>query len=176
MAAPLTEQDLYEIIRKQAEQIEQLQKRIERLERQQRKYAAPHSRGSRKADPKTAGRRTGESVFTYKRPPAQEQEDIVIDVSTPNTCTACGYTGELIFKRHDRAWISDLHGLVGQITAYHVPVMACPQCGQAVRGAHPDLQPDQRGATAHRCGPRLAVTFRCCTTRSISRNAAFHGG
>lgn len=39
MTGPLTEQDLYEIIRKQAEQIEQLQKRIEQLERQQRKYS-----------------------------------------------------------------------------------------------------------------------------------------
>jgi hypothetical protein len=160
MAAPLTEQDLYEIIRKQAEQIEQLQKRIEQLERQQRKYAAPHSRGSRKADPKTAGRRAGEGVFTYKRPPAREQEDIVIDVPTPNTCMACGYTGELIFTRHDRAWISDLPAQTVQITAYHVPVMACPQCGQAVRGAHPDLGPDQRGATAHRCGPRLVATIQ----------------
>ena len=108
MTGPLTEQDLHEIIRKQAEQIEQLQTRIEQLERQQRKYAAPHSRGSRKAAPKTAGRRAGEGVFTYKRPPAREQEDRVIEVPTPNTCTACGYMGELIFTRHDRAWISDL--------------------------------------------------------------------
>ena len=166
MTGPLTEQDLHEIIRQQAEQIrqqaeqiEQLLKRIEQLERQQRKYAAPHSRGSRKAHPKTAGRRAGEGVFTYKRPPAPEQEDVVINVPTPNTCTACGYVGELIFKRHDRAWISDLPAQTVQITAYHVPVMACPQCGQAVRGAHPDLQPDQRGATAHRCGPRLAATI-----------------
>lgn len=167
MTERVTEQELHELLRQQAEQIrrqveqiERLQKRIEQLERQQRKYAAPHSRGSRKAHPKTAGRRTGEGVFTYKRPPAPEKEDYVIDVPMPNTCTACGYVGELIFTRHDRAWISDLPQQTVQITAYHIPVMTCPHCGQVVRGTHPDLQTDQRGATAHRCGPRLAATIQ----------------
>ena len=77
MTGPRTEADLLEIIRKQAEQIEQLiaenarlRKRIEELERQQRTYVAPHSRGTRKSAPKSPGRRAGEGPFTYKRPPA----------------------------------------------------------------------------------------------------------
>ena len=77
---PRSEADLLEIIREQAKQIEQLiaenarlQKRIEELERQQRKYVAPHSRGTRKAAPKSPGRPAGEGSFTDKRPPAPEQ-------------------------------------------------------------------------------------------------------
>ena len=167
MTGPRTEADLLEIIRKQAEQIEQLiaenarlRKRIEELERQQRTYVASHSRGTRKSAPKSPGRRAGEGPFTYKRPPALEQEDIVIDVPVPNTCAACGYVGELLFKQHDRAWISDLRPQAVTVTAYHVPVMTCPACGKTVRGQHPTLRSDQVGATAHRCGPRLAATVQ----------------
>ena len=115
MTGPRSEADLLAIIRKQAEQIEQLiaenawlQKRIEELERQQRKYVAPHSRGTRKAAPKSPGRHAGEGPFTYKRPPAPEQEDTVVDIPVPNICQTCGYADALLFKQHDRAWISDL--------------------------------------------------------------------
>lgn len=167
MTGPQTEADLLEIIRKQAEQIEhliaenaQLRKRLEELECQQRKYVAPHSRGRRKAAAKSPGRRAGEGPFTDKRPPALEQEDAVVDVPVPNTGLACGSVGELLFKQHDRAWISDLRPQAVQVTADHVPVMTCPACGNTVRGQHPDLRADQVGATAHRCGPRLTATVQ----------------
>ena len=34
-------------------------------------------------------------------------------------------------------------------------VRRCEACGQRVRGQHPDVAPDQYGATAHRVGPRV---------------------
>jgi len=34
-------------------------------------------------------------------------------------------------------------------------VRRCQGCGQRVRGQHPDVAPDQYGATAHRVGPRV---------------------
>ncbi|MGY2894711.1 hypothetical protein [Deinococcus sp. UYEF24] len=92
MPGPRTEADLLEVIRKQAEQIEQLiaenarlQKCIEELECQGRRYVASHSRGTRKTTPKAPGRRAGEGPFTYKRPPAPKQEDIVAgsDIALP---------------------------------------------------------------------------------------------
>ena len=83
-----------------------------------------------------------------------------MDVPVPNICQTCGYADALLFKRHDRAWISDLRPQAVQITAYHVPVMTCPACGKTVRGQHSDLRPDLVGATAHRCGPGLAATVQ----------------
>src|SRR5262249_30253624 len=38
---------------------------------------------------------------------------------------------------------------------YRVGVYRCRVCGERVRGEHPDLAPDQWGATAHRLGPRV---------------------
>lgn len=175
MAGTLSEKDLVEIIRKQAEQFERveaenralraeitrLKKHIEELTRKNQKYVTPHSRETRKADPKPPGRRPGEGLFTYKQPPSPEQVQAVIEVTPPNTCDACGFTGELLFKRQDKAWISELvkdQALV--VTEYHVPVMTCPTCGRTVRGQHADLAADQFGATAHRCGSQLAATVQ----------------
>jgi hypothetical protein len=41
-----------------------------------------------------------------------------------------------------------------RVTQYRVWVCRCVTCGQRVRGGHPDLAPDQYGATAHRVGKR----------------------
>lgn len=176
MAGTLTEGDVLEIIRQQTERFEQLEaenhalraentrlkKKIEELERKRHsKYAAPFSRETRKADPQPPGRRAGVGIFTHKTPPEPEQVQAVISVPTPNTCTTCGYTGELVFKQMDKAWITDLKAEGARlITEYLVPVMICPVCGQKVRGEHAHLAPDQCGATAHRHGARLQAVIQ----------------
>jgi len=175
MRSKVTEQDLVEIIRRQSEQIDQLiaqnkalqaenarlKKRIEELERRVRKYAAPFSRETRTADPKPSGRRPGEGMFAHKSPPTPQQVTENVQVARPNTCARCGFTGPLIFTRHDKAWVTELAPQNAvQITEYHVPVMACPQCHHAVRGDHPALKADQVGATAHRLGPVLHATLQ----------------
>jgi hypothetical protein len=38
--------------------------------------------------------------------------------------------------------------------AYQIALCQCRGCGGKVRGEHPEVVPDQRGATAHRLGPR----------------------
>jgi transposase len=121
----------------QAEPI-RLKKRIEELERRARKYAAPFSRETRTAQPKSPGRRPGEGTFAYKSPPTPQQITETVQVDTPNTCPRCGFTGLLIFTRHDKAWVTELVPQNAmQVTEYHVPVMDCPQCHHAVRGNHP---------------------------------------
>jgi len=42
-----------------------------------------------------------------------------------------------------------------QVTQYRVQVCRCSVCGHQVRGHHPDVAPDQYGATAHRLGERV---------------------
>ncbi len=38
------------------------------------------------------------------------------------------------------------------MTQYRVSVCRCRACGKQVRGQHPEVAPDQYGATAHRVG------------------------
>ncbi|WP_230283330.1 transposase [Deinococcus sp. 23YEL01] len=172
MDARMTEKDLFEIIRRQSEQmiaenkalkaeIARLKKRIEELERRERKYTAPFSREKHTADPKSPGRRPGEGTFAHKSPPTPAQITATVEVETPNTCPRCGFTVPLIFTRQDKTWLTELVPQNAmQVTEYHVPVMECPQCHHAVRGDHPDLKADQVGATAHRLGPVLHATLQ----------------
>ena len=122
MGAGMTEKDLFEIIRRQSEQIDgliaenkalqaehaRLKKRIEELERRARKYAAPFSRETRTAQSKSPGRHPGEGLFAHKSPPLPQQVTETVQVATPNTCPRCGFMGPLIFTRHDKAWITEL--------------------------------------------------------------------
>ena len=42
-----------------------------------------------------------------------------------------------------------------QVTGYRVQICRCRSCGKQVRGRHPDVAPDQYGASAHRVGRRV---------------------
>ena len=42
-----------------------------------------------------------------------------------------------------------------QVTEYRVQICRCVSCGRRVRGRHPDVGPDQYGASAHRVGRRV---------------------
>jgi transposase len=65
------------------------------------------------------------------------------------TCPGCG--GRLAEERVDLAYITDLPPMPRpRVTQYRGWVCRCTKCGQRVRGQHPDLAPDQYGATAHR--------------------------
>jgi transposase len=41
------------------------------------------------------------------------------------------------------------------VTQYRVWVRRCTVCGTQVRGQHPEVAPDQYGATTHRVGARV---------------------
>ena len=70
------------------------------------------------------------------------------------SCPACG--GELAFDRVEEASITDLPEVIRpRVRLFRVAVHRCRGCGTTARGRHPDLAADQRGATAHRLGPRL---------------------
>jgi transposase len=72
---------------------------------------------------------------------------------TLEACPDCG--GRLEEVRVDWAYPTDLPTLPRPtVTQYRVSVCQCTMCGKQVRGQHPDVAPDQYGATAHRVGDR----------------------
>ena len=132
-----------------------LKKRIEQLERQVKRYVAPHSREQPKVDPKPPGRRAGQGTFTFKHAPARDTVTRIINVEPANICPSCQTPLDRAAYKTDLAFITELPRVQPEITQYNVPVTLCPSCGKDVRGEHPDLCQNQRGATAHRLGPRL---------------------
>src|SRR5918996_1756093 len=127
----------------------------EQLKRGGKRQAAPFSKGTRSQHPKRPGRKPGEGTFSFRRVPRPE-EITEPPVEVPVILEACpGCGGKLTQPRVDFAYITDLPPLPRpRVTQYRVWVCRCTNCGRQLRGAHPDLAPDQYGATAHRLGPR----------------------
>ena len=82
-------------------------------------------------------------------PPHRSRSDCPIRL-----CPCCGEP--LQEHRVDFAAITDIPPQPRPIVQpYRVWVYRCPTCDTTVRAPHPDLAPDQFGATAHRMGPRV---------------------
>lgn len=132
---------------------------IERLKSQR----GTRPRGPGSANPKQGrkprGRRPGEGEFKNRTEPdlrGAEVEELVAAVPV-QVCADCG--GELLAAGEEIAttvdWPQQPRLIVKRFT---VELCACAQCGKRVRGQHPELPVDQRGATAHRLGQLLRDT------------------
>jgi hypothetical protein len=138
---------------------QELRGEVDRLTRQSKRQAAPFSKGTRSKEPRRPGRQPGEGRFSFRQAPHPE-EITEPPVNVPVALESCPGCGEkLAEERVDFAYVTDLPPLPRpRVTQYRVWVCRCTGCGRKVRGAHPDLAPDQYGATAHRLGPRAMAT------------------
>src|SRR5512135_1950871 len=133
-----------------------LRSQLEQRTRDAKRQAAPFSKGQRKAPPKRPGRKPGQGHFTFRTLPTPDQWTaplIEVRLSEP-VCPCCGEPMEE--QRVDFAATTDLPARPKPIVQpFRVWVYRCPTCDTTVRAPHPDLAPDQYGATAHRMGPRV---------------------
>lgn len=147
-------------------QLEQSQEENDRLRReieQLRKELKAAGRGSKrerrkpKADPKRPGRKAGQGRFTFRQAPANAGATSEPPIEVPVTVSQCpGCGGELRYEKTDEATVTDMpQAAQPEVKSYALEVRRCQRCGQRVRGQHPDVAPDQHGATAHRVGPRV---------------------
>ena len=133
-----------------------LRAQLDQHERDSKRQAAPFSKGRRKAQPKRPGRKPGQGRFTFRTLPRPDQWTAPpIEVRLPDpVCPCCGEP--LQEHRVDFAAVTDIPPQPKPIVQpYRVWVYRCPTCDTTVRAPHPDLAPDQYGATAHRMGPRV---------------------
>ena len=71
-----------------------------------------------------------------------------------DTCPGCG--GRLEHEGVRVVYATDIPPIPRpQVTGYRVQICRCRSCGKQVRGRHPDVAPDQYGASAHRVGRRV---------------------
>ena len=124
--------------------------------RDAKRQAAPFSKGRRKAQPKRPGRKPGRGRFTFRTLPMPDRwtaPPIEVRLAEP-ICPCCGEA--LHEQRVDFAAVTDIPPQPKPIVQpYRVWVYRCPACDTTVHAPHPDLAPDQHGATAHRMGPRV---------------------
>jgi transposase len=149
----LSREELIDVIIDQHRLIERLQVDMEQLKK--RGSAAPFSKGRRKTNPKTPGRKPGQGYFRFRTAPEQAKKENATSVPvTVAGCPCCG--GELGEARQEIVSTTDIPAaLVPEVRLYAVEARQCLECGKSVRGQHPDIVSGQQGATAHRVGPRV---------------------
>jgi transposase len=127
---------------------------IDRLKRSGKRQATPFSKENRAPKPKKPGRRRGHGNFTRRHAPPPET--YTREVPVPVTETACpGCGGGLVPAEVETVTLTDLPAPPPlEVTAYHLETCRCVRCGGRVWATHPEVPRDQRGATAHRIGPR----------------------
>jgi transposase len=127
---------------------------IERLKRSGKRQAAPFSKENRVSQPKKPGRKRGQGHFTRRLAPPPESYTREVPVPVTETaCPDCG--GDLAPDGVETVTRTDLPLPPPlEVTAYHLETCRCTDCGGRVWATHPEVPPDQRGATAHRIGPR----------------------
>lgn len=149
----LTKAQLIDIIIEQAKTIEELAGRIAELERKAARSAAPFSKGKGKSRKKKPGRKKGKGTFTNRQPPEVGGSDVVENLEAPldsGECPGCGAAMDVVVEVATTIDVPEEPQRL--IKRFEVEIGTCPVCGRRVRGTHPDLPPDQCGATAHRVG------------------------
>jgi transposase len=155
----LSREDLVQLILAQQRQIAELRAELEQLRRAGKRQAAPFAKDKRTAMPKRPGRKRGQGLFCYRAvpEPAEVTEPLVEVPVTQTRCSACG--GTLVEDGIEYAYRTELPTPVQpQVTQYGIEVCRCVACGRRVRGEHPDVAPDQYGASAHRLGEQALAT------------------
>src|SRR5712692_8080151 len=150
--------DLHDQLDQAQDEIDRLRQENEQLRKELKAAGRGKARGQakRKTKRKRSGRKAGQGRFTFRgAPPAAAASGPPQPVAVTITqCACCG--GDLRWERTDEVTITDMpERPQPEVKCYAVEVRCCEGCGQRVRGQHPDVAPDQYGATAHRVGPRV---------------------
>ena len=146
---------------------EELHKQLAELKRAGKRQAAPFSKGGRSSRPKRPGRKPGMGSFSYRKSPSPDEvtEPLVEVAVGEDTCPGCG--GRLEHEGVRVVYATDIPPIPRpQVTGYRVQICRCRSCGKQVRGRHPDVAPDQYGASAYRVGRRVMAAAH--VLRSIS--------
>jgi transposase len=176
-----TYDELLELTRRQARQIDELRTEVERLKaeleqsrRAGKRQAAPFSKGPPRPDPKRPGRKPGHPP-SHRPPPLPEQVDRTVEVPLPEGCPECHAPLDgAPTTVHDQYQI-DLPEPRPVVTRFRVPVARCPACFRRIQGRHPEQTSDALGAAAVQYGPRLigfaadlkhrlGVSYRKCSS------------
>src|SRR6516164_11839431 len=136
---------------------EKLKRQLEEARRANKRQAAPFSRGTRKANPQTPGRKSGAAYGQRYSKAIPEQVDEVIEVPIPVRCS-CG--GRVEVEKVEPQY---QHEVVRKTIwrRFDIAIGRCRACGRRGQGRDPRQTSDALGAAAVQVGPEaLALAVR----------------
>ena len=146
------EQEREQLERKQErlrQENEKLKKLLEEAQRAAKRQAAPFSRGTRKPNPKSPGRKPGADYGQHRRKPIPQHVDEVIPVSAPTHCD-CG--GELELEKIESQYQQEIERKT-KVRRFDIEICRCKKCHKRVQGRDPRQTSDALGAAAVQIGP-----------------------
>ena len=149
------------------EENKKLREELSKKERRGKRQAAPFSRDNPKKDPKKAGRKPGAGYGQRGRRSPPAHVDRVVDAVLPSNCPGCG--GVVKKDWVDDQYQTDIPPVVPVVTHFRIHVGCCEDCGQQVRGRHPEQTSDAVGAADQQIGPNaLALASHMHSVLGIS--------
>ncbi len=127
-----------------------LRKELEGAQRASKRQAAPFSRGKRKSQPKSPGRKPGKAYGEHHRRPIPDHVDEPVTVAVPEKCPEC--SGALTVERIEVQYQEEIVRRTW-IRRFDIPICRCVECGKRVQGRHPLQTSDAIGAAAVQVGP-----------------------
>ena len=158
---------------------EELRMQLAESHRSGRRQAAPFSKGKRSSKPKRLGRKPGMDLFSYRKPPLDEEiTGPVVEVPvSEDTCPRCGRCGREHSLRNRHTTCSASAGESTPSAGMPVPVVrqgcarpASRHSAGPVRGQRPPS-----GEAADGCGPCTPLWGGCSGTEDsrCSQSAAW---
>ncbi len=131
-----------------------------------KRQAAPFSRGEKKPDPATPGRKPGESYGQKARrlPPEPEQVNEEIKVPLPDHCPDRG--SDVVLDEVVEQFQEEVVPAHTRIRRYDIAPGHCTGCRRRVRGRHPDQTSDATGAAGVMLGPLAHAQPRLAARRA----------
>src|SRR6516162_5424885 len=138
-----------EQLRRREQQWEQREKQLEEAQRANKRQAAPFSRGTRKANPQTPGRKSGSAYGQRYSKAIPPKVDEVITVPAPAQCE-CG--GALQVERIESQYQQEIVRTTFW-RRFDIAICRCQKCHKRVQGRDPRQTSDALGAAAVQLGP-----------------------
>ncbi len=164
--------------RKQLErENERLQRELDVALRTSKRQAAPHSRGTPKADPKRPGRKQGAYYGQHAFRPIPAHVDDQITVPCPARCPHCG--GDVEPERCASQYQEDIVRRT-LVRRFDITIGRCRQCRRPVQGRHPLQTSDAVDVGNVQVGPH-ALTLAAILTKQMglslghTRQVLMHG-
>ena len=130
---------------------EKLKRQLEEAQRASKRQAAPFSRGTRKQNPQTPGRKPGVGYGPRHRKAIPQKVDEVIAVPPPAHC-ACG--GPLEVERIESQYQQEIVRKTFW-RRFDIAICRCQKCHKRVQGRDPRQTSDALGAAAVQLGPEV---------------------
>ncbi len=134
---------------------ERLRRALEEALRAGKRQAAPFSRQTPKANPRTPGRKGGSCYGRRGRRGIPPRIDETLEANLPPQCPHCG--GEVQEAEIADQYQTEIPKPRLHYIRFRVHIGCCQQCGQRVQGRHPRQTSDAVGSAASQLGPRAVA-------------------